>query len=469
MHTPESANSRRRGGAWVVLGRGGGAALALLANVLLARMLPVEQMGEFVLATSIIAFFGMMARFGLDKSLVRFVAEAMALESPNRIRGTFRQATTILAVSLALWLIAVPMLLTFLRLTQGVALAPVMIGAVVLGFATAAILQMVAESFRGFHDHRRATLFDGQASSPIVNGLFVVVLLACAGVAGLDATRAVWLYVGVVLAVAAVGVRQLIGAVRHTLRQMPVTHPTKTEELPRLALLWVCVPLFLIQATAYWGVQGDILIAGNLLTEHDVGLLGVARRLVQTISLPLVMISAVVLPSIPRLSVLGRIEELELLLQRNATLAAIPSIAALVLLIAVPGPLLSLLFGEKYAAASHYLIILAIGQAFATFTGASGQLLVLTGRERIVLVVELASAALLLVGGYLAARSYGLLGLVIVSNAVLTMKYLSYWGLARILIGIWTHARLSLIRASLQEVRTLLGRSSRPVAPEASS
>ena len=80
-----------RGGAWVVGGRIVGIGLLFTVNVLLARLLPPKDFGLFVLITSVLSFGSILAVFGLDQGIVRFVSESLAVGDTARAADVLKQ------------------------------------------------------------------------------------------------------------------------------------------------------------------------------------------------------------------------------------------------------------------------------------------------------------------------------------------------------------------------------------------
>src|SRR4029078_5438423 len=94
-----------------------------------------------------------------------------------------------------------------------------------------------------------------------------------------------------------------------------------------------------------------------------------------------------------------------------ATAAAVPSLAAILILILFPRHVLTFVLGGAYASASPSLLIMAIGHIVLVLSGNPQHVLAMTGRHRAVLVVNLLSAAVLLVLGAIGARLLGAVGL----------------------------------------------------------
>lgn len=433
---------RRSRGIWVILGRASGAALALVASALLTRLLTKAEFGQFVFATNLIVFGSVLVRFGLERSIVRFLAESLAEGRPERARQYFRLGVRTLATSAIVWALVLPIFYLIAKsLNPDFDMTWKLATLVVIGIVVMSVLQYVAESFRGLNDQASATLFDSQASGPTVNAIFVVAIVAIGLSLGLSAALAIAIQITVMLALALYGAVRLVGVFRSM--NGAEIGSANAPAISVSGFLATCFPIMLAQAIVFCTMQGDIWISQFVLGEQNTALLGVARRLVMTISLPLTMMNLIVLPLIPEYYVKGRVAELQTILQRNATAAAIPSLVAMLFLTLLPRWTLSTLFGPEYAEAATALVALAVCQTICILAGTCGQLLMLTGRERIVLVIEFIAAALLFTLGPIAARAYGLNGLAMTSATIFAGKQLVNWALARRLTGIWTHASLA--------------------------
>jgi O-antigen/teichoic acid export membrane protein len=178
---------RRRllsGSSWALGGKIGATAVGVVTNGLLARMLTKQEFGVYFLAFSIISVGAVIGSLGLPKTVVRFVAETMAFDQPGRAQKAIHTALVLgalgaLGVGLAYLFIAgdfvggylfhSPALVAVTGLTAG-------------WMAISAMQEIMAETFRGFHDVRMATLLGGLATGGKSGGLITrVLLLACLG------------------------------------------------------------------------------------------------------------------------------------------------------------------------------------------------------------------------------------------------------------------------------------------------
>ena len=168
------------GSIWAVAGRFGGATLGILTASLLTFVISPAEVGAYNLALSIVSFGALVGALGLPKTVVRLVAENVGLNRSGRAR---RVIYTVLGV--------VGTLLTSLAYFLGVGDlierrlfdSPLLVGItglIAIWIAIAIVQEITAETFRGFHDLRWATLLGGLATGGKSGGLIMrLVLLAC--------------------------------------------------------------------------------------------------------------------------------------------------------------------------------------------------------------------------------------------------------------------------------------------------
>jgi O-antigen/teichoic acid export membrane protein len=146
--------------------------------------------------------------------------------------------------------------------------------------------------------------------------------------------------------------------------------------------------------------------------------------------------------TIPRLHAQGRRRELQDLMRGSAGVAAVPALAALLILVLAPEWVVGLLFGPAYSGAATSIRILALGTLMLVATGNSFAMLSLNGRHNTVLPVSLIAVAFLAIAGPPAALWYGASGLAWISTGAVVIQSVLLWWLAHLRSGIWTHVGL---------------------------
>jgi O-antigen/teichoic acid export membrane protein len=138
------------------------ALLVLAANALLARLLSPGELGAYFLAYSLVTVGALVGTLGLDLSVLRFVAESMALEQYDRTRRVLR---VVFGLGLLGTLGAGIAYLLLGHLVGGSLFhspALVMVtGPVAAWMAIMALQTLFAASFRGFSNLFLATVFSG--------------------------------------------------------------------------------------------------------------------------------------------------------------------------------------------------------------------------------------------------------------------------------------------------------------------
>ncbi|HEY5011617.1 MAG TPA: oligosaccharide flippase family protein, partial [Acidimicrobiia bacterium] len=156
-----------------------------LANALAARELHGDKgysFGIYTLATSIVATAAILAHFGLPRTVVRLVAEAVARDQPGVAKGTIR---TVNRLNVAGGVVIGAVLAfgggeflahhVFSRSSKGLQLVMVMMAA----WAAAEGIRFTAsEAFRGLHDIRLASVLGDACRSVLMASGFVVIAVS---------------------------------------------------------------------------------------------------------------------------------------------------------------------------------------------------------------------------------------------------------------------------------------------------
>jgi O-antigen/teichoic acid export membrane protein len=155
---------------------------------------------------------------------------------------------------------------------------------------------------------------------------------------------------------------------------------------------------------------------------------------------PYVMFALSIAPFAAELLANDQKERLERILRAAATLVSLPMLVVFALFLLIPGPLLALANGEKFRDAAPILRMLTLGQLVFVPLGFSSQVLLMGGRQRLLMYVS--GAALV---GYcllmpLATTRYGVVGAAAVQAAAFIGQAIANGLLAKRYVGVWTAA-----------------------------
>lgn len=448
----QATRLRIRSGIAVVFLRVAGIALLLLVNVVVARRLSPAEFGYFLLATHLIFAVGILGRFGLDRSMVRLLAECVATGNKHRLLNSLSSSVRLLVCSSSLALVVFILLLTvggIYRFVPRFDLAMCIVCcAILLGNVT---IQLLADYMRGLQSVSCAALFDARASGPVINFVFATLLLG-SGVFSVPYRLHGCLVLLLISLSTCVPIAAIafIRILRQQLRKMgDVNNRDASPEMKTRLLLMLSLPIAASQLIDFLCVYGDIWIAGALTAAEHVAEYGVARRLVQVVAMPLFMANTIVIGQIPAMWARNEKQALSNHLQGMAAVAFGLSVVACVVCWCYPSTLVRVIFGEQYSLASTIVCVLLVGQLVFSWTGSSAQVLMMTGHERDVLLTTLVTSICMLACGIVATAYYGIIGLAVSSCIVESAKNLWMWQIALQRTGLATNATLQLNQGPL--------------------
>jgi O-antigen/teichoic acid export membrane protein len=438
----QSTERRVTGGAaWALAGRVLGVLAQGLMIFLLPRFLSLEEFGAFRQLAPFLLLAAVVGTLGLNDGNVRLLSEALARRDAGRLKFLLRASFLLtLGLSLLAGIIAAVWLVTnnpsIVEYSPAWILGPTLAVGVVL----MALHLITAESLRGLHDIRLASMFSGGGTGgPLVTLLFAggITIIYAAGWISLSSVML--MYVASLAIVLPAGMYFLARVSRRSLQEIQAVVVDEHQQPGWKDVLSVAIPLMFVHLLVFFTMNADVWIVGWFFDLDDAGLYAAARGLMLAVTLPGQVAAQAVMSSIPDLSARGQLRQLEALLRRTALFSALPAAAVGIVLIAAPTLALTLGCGEKYAAAAPILVILSVGNLLVACFGNPIHALIMTGRHYYGLVVYVLAAAILAVGGPLAAAHFGALGIAVVSAVCLVFQSVASWGLARCTVGVWTH------------------------------
>src|SRR5215216_1809201 len=434
------------GSTWALGGKIGATTIGLVTNGVLTRLLTKQEFGVYLLAFSIISLGAVIGSLGLPKTVLRFVAESMTLGQPGRARRAIYTALGLgvvgtMGISLAYLFIVGD--LVSRHLFHSSALVAV-IGLTAGWMAISAMQEIIAETFRGFHDIRMATLFGGLATGGKSAGLIMrVMLLAClvlllATVGHTDLRTVMLASVGAGAAsslLAALFLHNRISSLGTQGMENPISAGDELRD---------AFPILIISLTSFILLTAaDLWILGIFRSDAEVAVYGVAARLVTFIAMPLLLTNLVLPPIIAEMYAQDRTTELEGTLRSFSTLSGIPSLLVLILFMLLGGPILGLVYGSGYQSAAMVLVLLSAGKLAAVWAGSCGAVLQFTGHQGSMLRVNLLTSPLFIIGALLVVRDYGPIGIASMTAAITVLQNAALVLVAKRKTGIWTHVSLS--------------------------
>lgn len=381
-----------RGGAVSLVARVVAVVGGLGIQMVLARALQPSDLGVYLLAQSIVVAGARFGQLGLHRTAVRSIASSVAAGLANQARGvilpTLHLALLGGATVAVLYFILLGPLLTTYAFES-----PALFGiltATSIWILAMTLQNVAAEVFRGFHAIGRAVAFGGALTNALLAGGLTALWF---GKVEIDLQLACW------LAVLALGTNVVAALI--FLSPYLGTDRVKPERGYSM-LLRGAVSLTLASALVAITDQLDLWIVGAILDEDSVALFGSAKRLIRIVSLPLVIMNLVVPPLIAELDTVGDTARLERAVRGAASLAGLPALGVLGVLLFARVEILEFFYGEWYGAGGVILALLTFERIAFVWSGPCGLALMMTGHERVMLGVTsigaIATAAFAAIG-----------------------------------------------------------------------
>jgi len=425
------------GGAWTFGGRVVAALSGFAVNAMLARLLSLDDMGAYFLILSVVAAGVMTAQLGMHTVVVRLIAEALAHGRDGRARGIVSTSATlvfcggiVLGVVAALFVrFGAQPLFGSAAMAQGAWLAGLWIFSI-------ALMTLIGEIFRGFHDYGAAAAF-----GPAGNNTVVAIVIGGVFVSGASAG----LHFALAAGLAASTAIALAGAATLRRRCARLAAP---EPAPAGPLLAVGLPLLVASLAVFAATQADVWIIGLFRGPDDVAVYGAAVRLVQFVMMPMLVMNAVLAPLVSELHSQGNRVKLERVVRGCAALTGIPAALVLAVLFGAAEPILGLAYGDFYRTGASVLILVSAGQVVNILAGPAAVVLMMSGSQRALMAISLACASLVVLGGWAAVGPYGTIGVAAAAALGTGLHGVLSWLWVRRALGIWTHFTLSDLNAA---------------------
>jgi O-antigen/teichoic acid export membrane protein len=432
-------------GAWSLVGRAGAIGLLFATGMVLSRALSKGELAAYALATQATVFFAGVASLGTPQILSRTLRQLIYGPHASRAEEVLRNCAKILAVGCvlgtAIFLLASPLLVGEGRKWE--LFRDFEFGIVIWSCLAAACLNS-SFALQGLDDFRAATLVGSRRGGVLPNLAFFAFSLVAWCVGAIDGHTLIIAQI-VCQASTFVYARWAIRRRLDVLEARPRTGEpaTNSGNLPGATARWYLAesfPFFVSMLVTLAIDELDVLWVGYLVDDAATADYAVAKQLVRFMTTPYVMFALSIAPFAAELLANDQKERLERILRAAATLVSLPMLVVFALFLLIPGPLLALANGEKFRDAAPILRMLTLGQLVFVPLGFSSQVLLMGGRQRLLMYVS--GAALV---GYcllmpLATTRYGVVGAAAVQAAAFIGQAIANGLLAKRYVGVWTAA-----------------------------
>ncbi len=361
-----------------IVARGLGPLGTFATTLIVARMLGTEATGYFFVILTLVTGLSIVARFGLGTALQRFVGNASGRGDDALIRRLFQRALRIsasLAVLLgALCFVAAGLLADLLFGDDSQANLVRIMSLLIIPLS---LLGIFAAFFKSL-------------SRPVWGSFIEAGLLPLLGLAGtlsvvLIATPTIEILAAVLLIA---GFGALILAHRVLRRFLPRQDGSCSGLPPRF--LGSCLSLTGVDLLQYALLWLPFLLLPALAGPDDAGLFNVGHRLAAQLGLIPMVFASITAHRFAAHYQRSEAQELASLARDSTRAMLLMGLPFAMILIGFGRPILGV-FGPDFPQAEQALQILVVGQVFNLVTGPSGYLLTMSGHERLLTWIMVAT------------------------------------------------------------------------------
>jgi O-antigen/teichoic acid export membrane protein len=403
--------------------------ISAVGTIFLANLLSPDEMGLYTLALAAPPLIGVFRDWGVNSALIRYTAQ---YNSENEIIRTKRILVTglIFEVVAGVVLTIASFFLSFLfaNLYQLAAIAPL----IQIASFTILVNAFLAVARAAFIGLERMEL---NSITLIIQSIVKVVLIISLVILGLGVFGAV---VGYTVALLIAGVTGIL-LLWVLQKGLPLqSHPPETsrritrKELKENAktLFRYGVPISIGTIIAAFQTQFYTMLTGVYASADGVGNYAVASTFVVLVTFFASPITMALFPAFSKLDAARDHEALKRVYQFSVKYAALLVVPFVAIVMALSGPAISTLFGNKYDSAPLFLALLAFNYVYTAFGSLSVvNLLNGQGKTRLTLKLGILSAAVGFPLSFVMAQYFGIVGIIgamVVAGVPSTVASL-YW------------------------------------------
>ncbi len=408
-----------KGSSVALIFKGVGILSGYIFFLIIARLFGAQQLGLFSTCWTILMICSVIGKFGIDTSIVKFIAESVALKQNHYVKIIYRYSLFIIAIisliiSTLLFLLATPISELFLH-DPGYAVYIRIISFAIIPFS---MMRCNAEALRGMKNITGFSLFEN-GSVYLVTLLFVLVFYYL----GYSQVIFPALLVAIVIL--------FITSFLMTASFLPGntnSYGTKHENKYSIKkIIRISFPMLLSNSLFLIMSWTDILMLSAFMDKASVGIYNTALKIAALNTIALVAAGTIAAPKFSGLHANSNHQAFKKFIKQTSFFSTLFALPVLIIIIFFPGFLLSF-FGEDFTAGAEAMVILAAGFFFSAFSGSCIYILNMTGKEKVARNILLIATIINIVMNYYFIPLFGINGAAI-STAASTV----FWNILAVL------------------------------------
>lgn len=405
-----------------------GTFFSFLTSIIISRSFSSAGVGIYSLSNSILSICMIIARFGFDLAIIKYVSIDYNKGNHGDLRRSIQyvlKISTLIATLLAVVIFtgsdilaivfSKPNLSDLLRITIWVIIP-------------STIIQILAAAYKAIK-HVQLGLF---YESVTINGMFSFALILTIFVLKNKSLQGLgWAYLIATIIIC-------VSAIIIWKRFSKDFNNNASEKYSFKPVIRTAFPLLLVNSTNYILGSTDILMLGLWLSASDVGLYNIATKITLLSSMLLSAINALVGPRFAVMFEEGKVSELSRLVKKTSRLM----VAAAVLIccsLGIFAKLILSIWGSEFVAGASVLYISLIGQFVVLATGPLATLLMMCGLEKVHRNNTVFCAVLNIILNYILIQKVGVEGAALATAISLIVKNVYCVFAVKKRLGFWCY------------------------------
>ena len=384
-------------------------ALGFLNQIILARVLGAGGLGEVLLAISVVRIFSQIAKFGMEEAMMRFVSLYLEKGDISRLKGTIKFSlkfcVVISVVLVGIVIISSKFISIHIFHSESI---QKLILVIAISIPAVAIREVIGGILKGYKDALRGLL--PESFVPVIR-IVVFLLLLITGVSPLYA----------IIAFLAGEFVALLLAIMFLVQRLKPERAISEVKCERKKILDLALSVIFTGISILLFTQVDIWILKMYKPFEDVGIYGVAAKIVILAYFPMLAFASIIPPIISSVHSSGNHEELENIVSESTRWILSMAMPVILILILEGKLILQYIYGNEFALGYTVLIILCISQLVRAGAGLVGVILQMTGKHKILMTVYIFWGFVNIIMNIILVPHYGMEGAAIATAFCLIM------------------------------------------------
>ena len=413
------------------------AGAGFLVSALLARSLPTEAVGAYFLVINTTGVLANGVRLGSDMSVMKYLGILVKGQSGAAFRDLLLKYHQILGGAFGVFVVLTTMLWNeLIKSFSATSIQPYLWLLIIIS-GLRAYEGFLSAALRGAGHLRLGVVLQDTPRQVLL--LAVLSLLLLFAVPPIEVRGVLTLYAGAAAVPVAFGVAMLIVVTISA----PNISRGGTEQPTKKELLQVSIPIYVTALTNGLGRIGGLWILTAVASETETAIYGVTVQLASLITVLLTVVNRVLPPTIASLAHSGNAGDLEKITRTVAGISFAVVIPVIIALLFFGETILGLAFGSVYKAGALALFLLAAGRAVDVFCGSSGIVLQMSGLERLLMGITVATTVAGLMLAWRLGSAFGVTGAAAGALVMIVVQNIAMARSAYLRLGVKTWANFT--------------------------